>query len=114
MEDSDKFRDPEQDLPAELPERRHHYYADLAKPLDAADFIDPFARPLAAELRALHDTRTLCDWLASPRPRPDRETAGPGLIGQFERIFDRSPHVRYRLASDVHMFGLYVITVVIT
>jgi hypothetical protein len=52
---ADRWRNPDEDLPADFAQRRAEHYAALRKPLDPAAFIEPFKAELAGELAALHD-----------------------------------------------------------
>lgn len=77
VEGADKFRNPEQDLPPDFVERRRQYYAELSKPLDAAEFIEPLRAEMAGELRALQEALPSCDWLSISARGAGRITLSP-------------------------------------
>ena len=60
---AERWRNPDEDLPADFEERRHEHYRELSKPLDAAAFVDPLREEMRAELAALHDALPAADWL---------------------------------------------------
>ena len=51
---ADKWRNPDEDLPADFEDRRVEHYAALRKPLDPTEFIDELREEMRAELDALH------------------------------------------------------------
>jgi TnpA family transposase len=57
------FRDPEEDLPKDFPERRVENYAELRKPLDPKDFIAELKAEMRAELEALNTALPKLDWV---------------------------------------------------
>ncbi|WP_433258860.1 Tn3 family transposase [Streptosporangium sp. CA-135522] len=57
------FRDPEEDLPKDFPERRVENYAELRKPLDPKDFIAELKAEMRAELAALDTALPKLDWV---------------------------------------------------
>ncbi|WP_190813408.1 hypothetical protein [Saccharopolyspora pogona] len=77
VEGADKFRNPEQDLPSDFVERRRQYYAELSKPLDATEFIEPLRAEMAGELRALQEALPTCDWLNISARGAGRITLSP-------------------------------------
>src|SRR5664279_4755654 len=60
---AERWRNPDEDLPADFEERRHEHYRELSKPLDAAAFVDPLREEMHAELAALYDALPAADWL---------------------------------------------------
>ena len=83
---AERWRNPDEDLPADFEERRHEHYRERPKPLDAAAFVDPLREEMRAELAALHDALPAADWLQvadrpagaiklrRSRPHPSRAT----------------------------------------
>ena len=68
VEGADRWRNPEEDLPADFEAYRGVYYAKLAKPLAAAEFIEPLRAEMTAELEALQQALPDSSWLKiSPR-----------------------------------------------
>ncbi|MFB9681716.1 Tn3 family transposase [Streptosporangium vulgare] len=57
------FRDPEEDLPKDFPERRVENYAELRKPLAPRDFIAELKAEMRAELEALDAALPKLDWV---------------------------------------------------
>ena len=60
---ADRWRNPDEDLPADFEARRAEHYASLRKPLDPAAFITGLREEMRAELDALHDALPRLDWL---------------------------------------------------
>ena len=60
---ADRWRNPDEDLPADFEIRRAEHYASLRKPLDPAAFITGLREEMRAELDALHDALPRLDWL---------------------------------------------------
>jgi hypothetical protein len=58
-----RWRNPDEDLPADFEARRAEHYASLRKPLDPAAFIGGLREEMRAELNALHDALPGLDWL---------------------------------------------------
>jgi Domain of unknown function (DUF4158) len=58
-----RWRDPDEDLPADFEARRAEHYASLRKPLDPAAFIAELREEMRAELDVLHDALPRLDWL---------------------------------------------------
>ena len=56
IEGADRYRNPDQDLPADFDERRESYYADLGLPRDAQAFVANIRSQLEQELRLLNET----------------------------------------------------------
>jgi hypothetical protein len=84
VEGADRWRNPDQDLPADFEERRTEHYQALRKPLDPGRFIDELQTELRGELAALNHAR-----------RPDRALLGsdrPCRLG-------RRPGTRLRMAG---------------
>jgi TnpA family transposase len=53
VEEADRYRNPDEDLPQDFEQRRVHYYDTLGLPLDAETFITRLKRELGDELTAL-------------------------------------------------------------
>lgn len=60
---ADRWRSPDEDLPADFEARRAEHYASLRKPLDPSAFITELREEIRAELDALHDALPRLDWL---------------------------------------------------
>ena len=60
---ADRWRDPDEDLPADFETRRAEHYASLRKPLDPSEFITELREEMRAELDVLHDALPRLDWL---------------------------------------------------
>jgi TnpA family transposase len=60
---ADRWRDPDEDLPADFETRRAEHYASLRKPLDPDAFITELREEMRAELDTLHDALPRLDWL---------------------------------------------------
>jgi len=60
---ADRWRDPNQDLPADFEQYRVENYRELRKPLDPAAFIDEVRTQMRAELDALHTALPRLDWV---------------------------------------------------
>ena len=60
---ADRWRNPDQDLPADFDDRRAEHYRALRKPLDATAFIAEVRDDMATELDALDATLPELDWL---------------------------------------------------
>ncbi|HZM66318.1 MAG TPA: DUF4158 domain-containing protein, partial [Nakamurella sp.] len=101
---ADRWRNPDQDLPADFEEHRTDHYRELRKPLDPADFIAETREQMRTELTALNDALPALEWLtiterragaikltaapasaraAEPAPDQDRGAAplGHGAVG---------------------------------
>ena len=61
---ADRWRDPDQDLPADYAQRRGEHYRTLRKPLDPAEFVDELREQMRSELGALHDALLNLGWLS--------------------------------------------------
>ena len=61
---ADRWRDPDQDLPADYEQRRGEHYRTLRKPLDPAEFVDELREQMRSELGALHDALPNIGWLS--------------------------------------------------
>jgi len=59
-----RWRNPDQDLPADFDERRVEHYRELRQPLDPAQFIAGLRDELAGELTTLNDTLPDLPWLS--------------------------------------------------
>jgi hypothetical protein len=60
---ADRWRNPDEDLPADFETRRAEHYASLRKPLDPSAFIAGLREEMRAELDALDDVLPRMDWL---------------------------------------------------
>jgi len=58
-----RWRNPDEDLPADFETRRAEHYASLRKPLNPAAFITELREEMRAELDTLHDALPRLDWL---------------------------------------------------
>ena len=61
---ADRFRDPEQDLPADFAQRRTEHYRTLRKPLDPSEFVDELRGQMREELAALDEALPDLEWLS--------------------------------------------------
>jgi TnpA family transposase len=60
---ADRWRNPDEDLPADFEQRRSEHYRELRKPLDPAAFVDELCAQMRGELAALDDVLPGLDWL---------------------------------------------------
>ena len=60
---ADRWRNPDEDLPADFDGHRAEHYAALRKPIDASEFIDQLRHEMRTELDALHDVLPKLAWL---------------------------------------------------
>jgi hypothetical protein len=63
VEGADRWRNPDQDLPADFEDRRVEHYQALRKPLDPSRFIDELKAELRGELAALNDALPRLAWV---------------------------------------------------
>lgn len=63
MVGADRWRNPDEDLPADFEDRRTEHYQTLGKPLDAGAFIEDLRTEMAGELAALNDALPKLPWL---------------------------------------------------
>ena len=77
VEGADRWRNPEQDLPADFEDRRGVHYAKLAQPLASDEFIDPLRREMTAELEALQQALPSLAWLKISTRRGGQITLSP-------------------------------------
>lgn len=77
VQGADRWRNPEQDLPADFDTRRTHYYAALSKPLDPNAFIGPLRQEMTTELEALQEALPSLDWLTINARRGGQITLSP-------------------------------------
>ncbi len=61
---ADRWRDPDQDLPADYAQHRVEHYRTLGKPLDPAEFVDGLREQMRGELNALNDALPDLGWLS--------------------------------------------------
>jgi TnpA family transposase len=90
---ADRWRNPDEDLPADFETHRDAHYAALRKPLDATEFIEQLRQEMRVELGALDAAAPTLDWLqiadrgkngairltpldAAPEPRNLRQLKG--------------------------------------
>jgi TnpA family transposase len=92
---ADRWRNPDEDLPADFESRRAEHYRELRKPLDAGAFTGPLREEMRAELAALEAALPAAGWLqiaarpagaikltpleAAPEPRNLRRLKGEVL-----------------------------------
>ncbi len=60
---ADRWRDPDQDLPADFAHHRVEHCRELRKPLDPAAFIDEVRTQMRDELDAFHDALPTLSWV---------------------------------------------------
>jgi TnpA family transposase len=77
---AEKYRDPDEDLPADFEARRTEHYAALRKPLDPTAFINELRGQMRAGLEALDAAVPKLPWLAIA----DRGKAGAIKLTDFE------------------------------
>ncbi|GAA2128885.1 DUF4158 domain-containing protein [Actinomadura napierensis] len=77
---ADRYRNPDEDLPADFESRRGEHYAALRKPLDPTAFIDEIREELRTELFALDEAVPGVDWLAIG----ERGKQGPIRLTDFD------------------------------
>lgn len=63
VEGSERWRNPDQDLPADFEQRRTEHYRALRKPLDPTAFIDQVREEMATELDTLEAALPQLGWL---------------------------------------------------
>jgi hypothetical protein len=73
VEGADRWRNPDEDLPADFEARRVEHYTALRKPLDPTGFVDELRAELVAELAALDDELSGLPWVEVS----DRGKQGP-------------------------------------
>lgn len=78
---ADRWRDPDQDLPADFDEHRDQHYQQLNLPRQASQFTTGLQAELRGELDALQQALPTCPWL---RIEPHR-MAGPIRLTRIER-----------------------------
>ena len=61
---ADRWRDPDEDLPADHAQRRVEHYRTLRKPLDPSQFVDELREEMSSELSALDDALPKLEWLS--------------------------------------------------
>ena len=66
---ADRWRDPDQDLPADYAQRRVEHYRTLRQPLDPAEFVDELREQMRSELGALDDALPKLGWLSNSERR---------------------------------------------
>jgi len=74
---ADRWRNPDQDLPADFAERREENYQELRKPLDPTVFISGIREEMRRELSALNDMVGSCQWLSISERRSGAITLSP-------------------------------------
>ena len=83
---ADKWRNPDEDLPADFDGRRVEHYAALRKPIDASEFIDQLRHEMRIELDALQVALPKLAWLDI------RDRGNQGAIKLTD--FDAAPEPR--------------------
>jgi TnpA family transposase len=53
---ADRYRDPDEDVPADFSDKRHEYYGSLSLPLDAHTFVEQIRGELDQALQSLNDS----------------------------------------------------------
>jgi TnpA family transposase len=61
---ADRWRNPDDDLPADYAQRRVEHYRTLRKPLDPSQFVDELREEMSSELSALNDALPKLEWLS--------------------------------------------------
>lgn len=74
---ADRWRNPDQDLPADFDTRRSHYYAELSRPVDPEQFIGPLRQEMTSEMIALQRELPGLDWLTISARAGGRITLSP-------------------------------------
>jgi Transposase. len=83
---ADKWRNPDEDLPADFDGHRVEHYAALRKPIDASEFIDQLRHEMRTELDALQVALPKLAWLDI------RDRGNQGAIKLTD--FDAAPEPR--------------------
>ena len=60
---ADRWRNPDEDLPADFADRREENYAGAAQPLDPAVFVEELREQMRTELAALNEQLPHLDWV---------------------------------------------------
>ncbi len=92
---ADRWRDPDEDLPADFVERRQENYRELRKPFDPQAFITELRQEMAAELAALDSALPGLGWLTIAERRAGAIKLSP-LPAQPE------PQNLRRIKAEVH------------
>ena len=79
---ADKWRNPDEDLPADFDQRRAENYTALRKPLDPTEFTAQMRREMAEALADLNDSLPELDWV-DIRERPK---AGPIILTNLDAV----------------------------
>ena len=82
VEGADRWRNPDDDLPADFEDRRGEHYAALRKPLDPTAFIDQLRDELCSELAALDERLPELGWVEVL----DRGTRGPIRLTPLDAV----------------------------
>ena len=77
VEGADRWRNPDQDLPADFDARRSSYYSELSVPLDPTQFIEPLRAEMIHGLRTPHDALPELPWLTISARGSGRITLSP-------------------------------------
>jgi hypothetical protein len=72
---ADRWRNPDEDLPADFEARRAEHYRELRKPLDAEAFTGPLREEMRAELATLEAALPWPGGCRSPPARPARSSS---------------------------------------
>ena len=69
-----RWRNPDDDLPADYAQRRVEHYRTLRKPLDLSQFVDELREEMSSELSALNDALPKLEWCRSRSGGPGRSS----------------------------------------
>ena len=83
---ADRWRNPDNDLPAGFDDRRVEHYTILRQPLDATEFVDTLKAEMDAALSTLNDDIDGCDWVAIA----DRGKQGPIKLSPLDAVTEPS------------------------
>jgi TnpA family transposase len=95
VEGADRWRNPDEDLPADFDERRVEHYARLRQPLDPAAFITALQTEMRAELAGLDAALPRCGWV-------DIAERKAGAIRLTPLDADPEPVNLRRVKAEVH------------
>jgi TnpA family transposase len=79
---ADRWRNPDDDLPADFDDRRLDYYTALRQPLDPSEFIDRLREEMETELAALDGEIDRLDWVDIA----DRGKRGPIRLSPLDAV----------------------------
>lgn len=96
-----RFRNPDEDLPGEWPERRRDYYEQRSLPVEPSAFLQPLQREMLSALQEFHDSLGRADQPVTIRhpgggargifkvPRPEKQPERPILETIKDRVIGR-------------------------